>query len=49
MLPANAAGLVGAGVLSVLVFPAAAVRLSGRAPGPRPGRPAPTEMPSDSK
>ena len=49
MLPANAAALVGAGVLSVLVFPAAAVRLSGRPPGPRPGRPAPAELPSDSK
>jgi hypothetical protein len=35
MLPSNAAALVGAGVLSVLVFPAAAARLSGRAPGPR--------------
>ena len=50
MLPATAASLVGAGVLSVLVFPPVAVLLgrgrprpAGRAasPGARPGRPAP--------
>lgn len=39
MLPENAAALVGAGVLSVLVFPAAAVALRRRsaAPGDEPG------------
>ena len=31
MLPANAAALVGAGVVSVLIFPAAAVTLNRRA------------------
>jgi Kef-type K+ transport system membrane component KefB len=49
MLPSNAAALVGAGVLSVLVFPAAAVRLSGPEPGARTRRPAGAEVPSDSK
>ena len=33
MLPANAAALVGAGVLSVLVFPAAAIALAGKGSG----------------
>jgi hypothetical protein len=35
MLPENAAALVGAGVLSVLVFPAVAVAVGRKAQGPR--------------
>ena len=42
MLPANAAALVGAGVLSVLIFPSAAAALRKREPG---GRKAPAEVP----
>jgi hypothetical protein len=41
MLPENAAALVGAGVLSVMIFPAAAVRLGrsgSRPPVETPGR-----------
>jgi hypothetical protein len=49
MLPSNAAALVGAGVLSVRVFPAAAVRLSGPSAPLRAGRPAGAEQPPDSK
>jgi Kef-type K+ transport system membrane component KefB len=39
MLPANAAALVGAGVLSVLIFPAAAAALARRRPVSPPGSP----------
>jgi Kef-type K+ transport system membrane component KefB len=42
MLPANAAALVGAGVLSVLLYPSAAAAL--RRGGPRPGTPAVTAL-----
>jgi hypothetical protein len=49
MIPSNAAALVGAGMLSVLVFPAVAVRLSGPEPGPVPVLPAGAGLPPDSK
>jgi Kef-type K+ transport system membrane component KefB len=39
MIPANAAALVGAGVLSVLIFPAAAAALARRRPVSPPGSP----------
>jgi Kef-type K+ transport system membrane component KefB len=39
MLPENAAALVGAGVLSVMVFPAVAVALRHRSPSPAPTTP----------
>ena len=43
MLPSNAAALVGAGVVSVLLFPAAATILNRKASGPKQdsGEPAP--------
>jgi Kef-type K+ transport system membrane component KefB len=45
MLPANAAALVGAGVLSVLIFPSAAAALHKRArPDPPAGRPGAAEL-----
>jgi hypothetical protein len=49
MLPSNAAAPAGAGVLSVRVFPAAPVRLSGPSARRRPGRTAGNEQPPDSK
>jgi hypothetical protein len=49
ILPSNAAALAGVDVLSVLVFPAAAVRLSGPSAPLRRARPAGAEQPSDSK
>jgi Kef-type K+ transport system membrane component KefB len=46
MLRANAAALVGAGVVSVLVFPQLALALGRRAPVPRPPLPRTPELPS---
>jgi hypothetical protein len=52
MLPANAAALVGAGVLSVLVYPAVAIALAGEGSGedaPQEAEPAPrAPHPADS-
>jgi Kef-type K+ transport system membrane component KefB len=45
MLPENAAALVGAGVLTVLVFPAIAVALRRAAPVERPAVPGPEDAP----
>jgi Kef-type K+ transport system membrane component KefB len=51
MLPENAAALVGAGVLSVIVFPAVAVGLGRSSPGqpnsPRAGEPSETDVRRD--
>ena len=45
MLPSNAAALVGAGVLSVLVYPAIAIALHRRGRPARPSDQAPTAQP----
>ena len=49
MLPENAAALVGAGVLSVAVFPLIAIRLDHTGPPSEPRQPTPvTEQPGDA-
>jgi hypothetical protein len=44
MLPENAAALVGAGVLSVIVFPALAIRIARSGPRIRPVRHPPRDV-----
>jgi Kef-type K+ transport system membrane component KefB len=47
MLPENAAALVGAGVLSLIVYPAIAVAVGARAPAPEQAAPASAGPPDD--